>query len=124
MRVLVCGGRNFTDVDLLNDTLNAIWDSRKITMILHGGAPGADTLASYWAELAEVPCRRFPAQWQTYGKRAGPIRNQLMLQEGQPDLVVAFHGGIGTRDMIEQAKRAGVPVQIVNRTAATTKARK
>ena len=111
--VLVCGGRNFDDYDLLDDTLNGVFAKTRITELLHGGASGADTIAVDWAALADVPVRKFPAQWKTYGKRAGPIRNSLMLQEGRPDLVVAFPGGAGTRDMVAQAKRSGVAVLMV-----------
>lgn len=48
----------------------------------------------------------------TNGKAAGPIRNQRMLDEGKPDLVVAFPGGRGTADMVRRAKAAGVPVRL------------
>jgi acyl-CoA synthetase (NDP forming) len=53
----------------------------------------------------------FPANWKKHGKSAGPIRNQLMLDVGKPDLVIAFPGGSGTADMIRRARKAGVPVK-------------
>ena len=56
----------------------------------------------------------FPAQWDKYGKSAGVIRNQQMLDEGKPDTVVYFHDNIerskGTKDMVSRAKKAGLPV--------------
>jgi hypothetical protein len=52
----------------------------------------------------------FPADWEKYGKAAGPIRNQQILVEGKPDLVVAFQGGRGTANMVSRAQQAGVPV--------------
>jgi len=55
----------------------------------------------------------FLANWRTHGKAAGPIRNQQMLDEGRPHLVVAFPGGTGTADMVRRAKAAGVPVMEV-----------
>jgi hypothetical protein len=57
----------------------------------------------------------FPADWETHGRAAGPIRNQAMLDEGKPYLVIAFWDGKskGTLDMISRATRAGVPVKIV-----------
>ena len=115
MRVLVCGGRNYDDQDTLDGVLNAIYANTPITEILHGGASGADAMADDWATLAGVRSRSFPAQWKTFGRRAGPIRNGLMLLEGKPDLVVAFPGGAGTRDMVAQAKRKGVPVRAVKK---------
>lgn len=116
MRILVCGGRDFRDRQLLVDTLNQI--VKPNDQIIHGGAKGADALAhaytNYWsrfhfedAQLATPEV--YPAQWNLYGKRAGPIRNQQMLDTGI-DLVVAFPGGRGTYDMARRAKKAGVEV--------------
>ena len=53
----------------------------------------------------------YPADWDTHGRGAGPIRNKQMLEEGKPDLVIAFPGGKGTANMIGQAKEAGIPVR-------------
>jgi DNA-binding MurR/RpiR family transcriptional regulator len=60
----------------------------------------------------------YPADWEAYGKAAGPIRNQRMLDEGKPDLVIAFSDlptTSGTYDMIKRAKAAGIPVYLVSR---------
>lgn len=77
---------------------------------------GADTLAGDWAHGFLIPVRSFPADWEErHGKRAGPIRNQMMLEEGRPDLVVAFPGGTGTADMVRRAREAGVEVMEVDR---------
>lgn len=77
-------------------------------------APGADSLARQWAEDNGVETIGFRASWNLYGKRAGYIRNVQMLNEGQPDLVVAFPGGAGTKMMINLAEAAGVPVVKIN----------
>lgn len=58
-----------------------------------------------------VPVRVFKADWDKHGKAAGPIRNQQMLDEGKPDLVLAFAGGKGTDDMCRRARAAGVEVR-------------
>ena len=50
------------------------------------------------------------ADWAKHGRKAGPIRNQRMIDEGRPDLVVAFPGGTGTADMVERARVAGIRV--------------
>lgn len=110
MRVLVCGGRYFADVALLNRTLDELHAETPIAVLIHGKASGADTLAGQWARRRIVPTREFPAQWRKYGQRAGPIRNQQMLEEGKPDLVVAFKGGEGTSNMVMQARKARVTV--------------
>ena len=109
-RVLVCGGRNYDDVRTFVSTLDSIHNDRKITQIIHGGARGADSLADTWGELTGVPVKCFPANWKSLGRVAGPIRNSLMLEEGKPDLVVAFPGGFGTANMVRQARKAGIHV--------------
>lgn len=113
MRVLVCGGRDFADDILLAEVLDDIDSQRRITTVIEGEARGADTLAREWADRRRIRVERYPANWDRDGKAAGPIRNRLMLEKGRPDLVVAFPGGRGTADMVEQSQRAGVRVHVV-----------
>lgn len=114
MKVLVCGGRDFNDYDLVYRTMGEIdhnhWNGAvHISEIVQGGAKGADALAERWAEEMGVPVIAFHADWKSGGRAAGPIRNSKMLEYG-PDLVVAFPGGRGTADMVGKAKRKGVEV--------------
>jgi hypothetical protein len=118
MRVLVCGGRDFSDRELLFDTLAALHAATPITALIHGAAKGADRLAGEWGESAGVPVLAFPADWKRYRNAAGPKRNAQMLAEGKPDLVVAFPGGTGTANMIGQATAAGVTVRRIEPQAA------
>lgn len=111
MRVLVCGGRDYHDRDHIWNTLVSIPD---VTCIIHGCATGADSEAMIVAEALGIKHAPFRADWHTHGKAAGPIRNQRMLDEGKPDLVVAFPGGRGTADMVKRAKAAGIPVREVS----------
>jgi hypothetical protein len=110
MRVLVCGGRDYFDPLTVGSYLGGIHRDRGITAIIEGGATGADALARQFAELLHIPVETFPARWSAEGRAAGPLRNQRMLDEGKPDLVVAFPGGRGTADMIGRARKAGVLV--------------
>lgn len=112
MRVLVSGSRHFNDYALLKATL----DNIVVSCIIHGCAKGADTIAGWYGRRASIPIMEFPAKWDEYGRAAGPIRNRQMLTEGKPDLVVAFlaKDSKGTRNMIEQAKKAGIQVHIVH----------
>jgi len=110
LRVLVCGGRGYRDWPQLSGELDRLHAERDFAEVIHGAAPGADTLADTWARSRGIVSRQFIALWQTEGKAAGPRRNQRMLDEGQPDLVVAFSGGKGTDDMVRRAKAAGVEV--------------
>lgn len=110
MRVLVCGGRRYSDALTLGSWLGGIQRDHGITEIIEGGASGADFLAREYAIFQNIPFRTFAADWNTQGRAAGPIRNLRMLEEGKPDIVVAFPGGNGTANMIEQARAAGVKV--------------
>ena len=115
MRLLVCGGRDFTDEGGLWDAIDSVRanlaDDRNL-IIIHGACPtGADRLADRYAEHHGLRQLRFPARWRYLGGRAGPARNQQMLDaDGGPDLVLAFPGGAGTHDMIRKARAAGVEV--------------
>lgn len=86
--------------------------------VIAGGCQGADTLAVCAAQACGIPFREFPADWKRFGKAAGPIRNQRMLDEGKPDLVVAFHEDLknskGTQDMINRASENGIPVKLID----------
>lgn len=108
MRVLVCGGRTFDDRPMLLRVMDRIHATREITTIIHGAQRGADLLAGAWAVMRRVPVQEFPADWNAHREAAGPIRNQRMLDESKPDLVVGFPGGGGTSDMLTRAARAGV----------------
>ncbi|MCA0276268.1 MAG: SLOG family protein [Proteobacteria bacterium] len=115
MRVLVCGGRDYNDRDAVARALRAYKPLNVVTdvsdaILILGGAPGADTLAEEWADVFGLRKRIFPANWAKHGRAAGPIRNQQMLDEGKPDLVIAFPGGRGTADMVSRAEKAGVRV--------------
>ena len=117
LRILVCGDRNWTDYFLIATTLyKAIKHEPRVT-IIHGAARGADSMAGIFARTNGLNVRSYPAQWSKHGKAAGIIRNQQMLDEGKPDKVIAFHDDIknskGTKDMIERAKKAGIPVELV-----------
>jgi len=110
MRVIVCGGRNYHDKAAVYAALDRLHEKKGIDFLIQGSGAGADYTAWQWAQDRGVLCGSFPAQWDEHGRRAGPIRNQQMIDEGRPDGVVAFPGGRGTADMIERAKRAGIAV--------------
>lgn len=115
MRVIVCGGRDYSDREKVNEVLTKEIglqghpDTPRDRVIV-GEATGADTLAYQWADRAGCSVYRYRANWEKEGKAAGPIRNQKMLDEEKPNLVIAFPGGRGTADMVRRAKAAGVRV--------------
>jgi hypothetical protein len=109
-RVLVCGGRDYADTDRVWSVLDDLLVRGELDEIIHGGADGADRLADNWAFARRIPVRMFPADWKQHGTAAGPIRNQQMIDEGKPALVIGFPGGRGTADMVRRARDAGVRV--------------
>lgn len=117
-RVLVCGGRDYDDRESLFKVLDAAHYANPIECVIHGAANGADALAESWAEARGIPQNAFPADWRQSGKASGPIRNQRMLDEGVPHMVIAFPGGRGTADMVRRAEKAGVPVVRITKALA------
>jgi hypothetical protein len=123
MRVLVCGGRDYNDRKYFISFLDKLCEERgwktpedeygnwlPAITIIHGGARGADSMADDYAIVNWTGLKVYPAQWAKYGKKAGYIRNQKMLDEGKPNVVVAFPGGKGTQMMKDLARKAGVEV--------------
>ncbi len=116
MITLVCGGRDWSDRAAIYAPLLSIQrrPSTSRFRLIHGGARGADAIAASIVADWDWDIIEFRADWECYGKAAGPRRNQTMLKVGRPHLVLAFWDGKsrGTLDMISRATRAGVPVRI------------
>jgi hypothetical protein len=108
VRVLITGGRDFTDFQSFETAMSALPFVPEL--IIHGGARGADSLADMWAKKHGVFVMRMDALWDAHGKGAGPKRNYAMLKFGKPDYCVAFPGGNGTADMVRQCEKASVTV--------------
>lgn len=113
LRVLVTGGRDYTDRDRVTRVLDLVHERIGVLVVIHGGATGADTLASEWAIDRGVPTEPYAVtkeEWRTQGISAGPRRNARMLAASAPDVVVAFPGGRGTANMTSLADEATVPI--------------
>jgi hypothetical protein len=115
-RVLVCGDRNWRDRRAIERELSRL--DPKWTTIIHGKCRGADSITDDVARRLGFHIERYPAKWSDFGPRAGPIRNQEMLDSGV-DRVLAFHSNIagskGTADMVRRARAAGIPVTVFDR---------
>ena len=119
LRVIVTGSRDWWDEDKLWSTLWEVYNDHeadKMT-IVHGGCPtGADDMAEQWAVLhaPEVASEVHKADWEEWGRAAGPIRNRKMVELGA-DLVLAFPlaDSRGTYNCIEAAEAAGLEVRII-----------
>lgn len=114
MKVIIAGGRDFDDGKLLQDALGDVDSEWGITEIVSGCARGADRMGEYWALQNGIPVREFPADWRTHGRSAGYIRNRQMADYA--DGLVAFWDGKsrGTANMIEQAQRQGLQVEVIS----------
>lgn len=105
-RVVVTGGREYDN----GAAVRAVLELEPIAELAAGDATGADSLALTWAKHANVPHRRYAADWKKYGRKAGPIRNREMLDDFKPDCVIAFPGGRGTDDCVKAARDRGIIV--------------
>lgn len=133
MRVLVCGSRNLDCRSLVFLQLDALLaegvQHQQMLTVIEGGCPsGGDFYAHEWVKWQRkmnpewVEHEHYPADWSKYGRAAGHIRNQQMLDEGRPDIVLAFvhqpfdgeWDSRGTRDMCQRARKAGVSVFVIN----------
>jgi hypothetical protein len=85
--------------------------------IIEGGCRGADKIGGWLAKELGMNVIEEKADWFKYGKAAGPIRNQLMLDKYRPELVVAFHNDLehskGTKDMLYRAKEQGFETRLI-----------
>jgi len=119
--ILVCGDRNWTDAEIIRRELSRF---PKGTRIIHGASRGADEIADRVATKLGFEVIPFSADWPKYGRVAGPIRNQKMLESllrqdpEEPKLVLAFHRDLsksrGTADMVKRARLAGVKVRVIS----------
>jgi len=118
LKVLICGGRDpdfsygwfYNELnEVLEKEVPGGWYEEVVT-IISGCARGVDTYAIDFANDLNLLLELYPADWDTHGKAAGYIRNKQMLDEGKPDLVIAFPGGKGTANMVSISKKAGVKV--------------
>lgn len=113
MKILCCGDRNWTNYHVIKKYLSSF---PKNTIIIEGEARGADIISKEIAESLGLMVIKFPADWDKYGKSAGPIRNRQMLDQN-PDMVYAFHNDIknskGTKDCVTEAIFRNIPVKII-----------
>ena len=118
-RIIVAGGRDFDNYILLSETLDSVLERYTVSeaVIVSGCCQGADTLGERYAKEHGIPVVRFPADWQAYGKAAGPIRNRKMAEyasEGEGVLVAFWDGGSrGTASMIRLAEKFGLETIII-----------
>lgn len=124
-RLLVCGSRDGLDRNLFGLVMRGFLHKYGDDLqIIEGGARGVDAMAKEFGRQFGLTVHSFPADWDAYSGsekwRAGHERNERMLNEGKPDMVVGFKDGLhptlakgGTEHMLRIAKQAGVPTMVV-----------
>ena len=111
LTVAVCGGRNYADAEQVFKSLDRVHAIAPIEVLIHGAAPGADTLAENWAKSREVNYVGIPAKWKKHGYPAGPIRNsEVVASSPLIHFLIAFPGGTGTADMVKKCEAREIPI--------------
>jgi ribA/ribD-fused uncharacterized protein len=110
MRLLVCGGRDFTDSEFGFARIEQLHEKKPVTTLICGMARGGDAIGLAWARKQGIAVDEYHPDWGTLGPKAGPIRNQQMLDEGKPDVVLGLPGQKGTAHMLRISRAAGVEV--------------
>ena len=112
----IVGTRTFDNYKLLKEKVNKINKKTKINMIVSGGCRGTDKLAEKYAQEKNIPVKTYIPNWKKYGKAAGPIRNDLIIENS--DKVIAFWDQVskGNLSSINLAKQMNKELIVVNYT--------
>ncbi len=114
-RIVIAGCRDYNDYDeaksYIDFCLSNIRKENNI-VIVSGCASGADAIGERYAEENGFVVEKYPADWKTYGRSAGPRRNKQMAEVS--DLVICFwdEKSKGTKSMIEYAIKYNKTVKI------------
>jgi hypothetical protein len=106
MKVIIAGCRNFHDYAFLVKCM--LKANLNITEIVTGKADGVDALGERWAKENKLPIKEFPADWDKYGKSAGPKRNKQMADYADALIALWDYKSKGTLNMIQNAKENGL----------------
>lgn len=110
MKTIIAGSRDIHDADLLELVIKE--SGFEITTVVSGCAKGVDTLGEKWAAKKDIPIIEFPAQWEKYGRGAGPIRNKEMAENADACIVIWDGRSVGSKKMIELARKNGLLVHV------------
>lgn len=115
MRLLISGYRYFTNLQTIEAEILKILPKNEKHTIIHGNCQGVDLTADQIAQKNGWERQVFPADW-SIGKKAGPIRNQKMIEEGKPDMALLFmsENSRGTLDMKNRLERQKIKYVVIN----------
>ncbi len=110
MKTIIAGSRGITDYAVLEAAVEACpWS---ITAVVSGTARGGDQLGEQYAADHKLPLHRYPADWNTHGRAAGYIRNEVMADNADALLAIWDGTSRGTKHMIDIARQRGLPVYV------------
>ena len=117
MKLIICGSRDIERMpsETMTRAIHLLsWQGgwREPSLVLSGGCRGVDSCGEAWATTMGIPVRRFPADW-SLGKKAGPLRNQAMVDEADAVVAIMYADGRGTRDCVRRAIAKGIPVAML-----------
>lgn len=113
LRMIIAGSRSFTDKKRMYSHMKRYTYAKIITEVVSGTAKGADRLGERWADLKDIPIKRFPADWDKYGKRAGHIRNKRMAKYADEAIIFWDGESKGAKDMMECMSELNKPWCVV-----------
>lgn len=113
MKVIIAGSRNFNDYELLKAELNVLIHHQKVEEVVSGTAKGADKLGEKWANEYGFSIKRFPANWDEFGKSAGYIRNEEMAKYATHCVVFWDGESKGTKHMINLAEKHNLKTKVI-----------
>lgn len=111
-RVIIAGSRSFNDYEYLKKYMDFLLQNKKEVVILCGEARGADALGKRYAQERGFPVQSFPADWQRFGRAAGPLRNRQMAACADACVVFWVGGSAGSASMVAEARRAGLALRV------------
>lgn len=108
MKTIIAGSRSITSYQEVEEAIRL--SHFKITEVVSGCAQGPDTIGQMWASNAGIPIKKFPADWDRFGKAAGIIRNTEMAKYAEALIAVWDTQSKGTEFMIAAARKLGLKV--------------
>lgn len=112
-RLIIAGSREFNDYARLSKVVSCLTRGWGNFEIVSGRCRGADRLGERYAREYGIPLKVFPAEWERYGKGAGPIRNQEMANYATHCIVFLGENSRGSKNMVETAKRYKLKVKTI-----------
>ena len=115
MKLIIAGCRDYNDYAFFKSIIDQYLKDLDLSKIeiVHGNASGVDSMADYYANERNIKVTKFPAEWESLGRKAGPIRNRKMAEYG--DYLIAFwdNKSRGTKNMIEEIRKLDKPHSVI-----------